>query len=232
MTDTVTAIVFNSIVYGPATYTYVTQVDQISQQLENDNPTESETFTIPTAATWTTWDTVTWPDLSATLVDVISSPSVPLPGIGAQPDSIAFTQTGAIIAGQAAPQSVKKTFSGSVTVIVPPQSTYEFQFGGYEQDATVPFTVEGYEYYASGASARFVGNGVVLSDDTGVFTSTITCLVQPGGCPPPASPLPIPEPSTLVTVPMAFAAMLLLAAVRRRRARVSSGGGLGMLTPA
>jgi hypothetical protein len=94
-------------------------------------------------------------------------------------------------------------------------SEYKVIQTAYQQIADVPYTWTGTAHYANGYSAPITGTGVVVSDDTGAFNTVTECI---SGCPV-GSPAPVPEPATIVTVPLAFAAMLALAALRRRRRR-------------
>jgi hypothetical protein len=171
--------------------------------------------------------------MSATLSATISSSTkVSVPGIGDQTETISLTASATISKGQSTTQTTTATFSAGGTTSVPADSEYAVHVIGYDQVATVPYTWMGVAFYANGISAPVSGTGTVLSDTTGVFSIETDCISTPGGCPNGVgNPVTVPEPSTVVTVPLAFAAVLLLAAVRKRR-NGGRRGGFGMLAPA
>ncbi|MBV9910376.1 MAG: hypothetical protein JOY52_22710 [Hyphomicrobiales bacterium] len=211
-------------VYGPVTN------DATTVQTDTNNTPTQQLYPCNLSLAYTNTETFTWnmtESLSATLS---TSDKIGVPGIGETTNSLSVTGSVSLSEGQSSTETVTQTATSGASISVPADSTYQTIITGETQSATVPYTWSGTASYANGISAAITGTGSVSENSTGVFNVITTCVSTPGGCPPPGSPLPIPEPATFVTVPMAFAAMLALAAARRRRnaGRFPIGGALAI----
>jgi hypothetical protein len=215
----VTAITLNTITYDTAdtVYNAVDKVVGLDATYTNNTAT-TQTYPYNVSLAYTDSETFNWSTSAMLSGTISSSTKVGIPGIGEQIETISLTGSATISKGQSTTQTLTTTFSQGGQTSVPGDSEYAVHMTGYEQVATVPYTWTGIAYYADGYSAPITGSGNVLSDTTGVFNVETDCIYMPGGCL--GGPgAPVPEPPTLVTVPLAFAALLALAAVRRRRKR-------------
>jgi MYXO-CTERM domain-containing protein len=231
-----TSITLNTITYDTAdtTYNATNKLIGLESTATNNTPvTQSYPYNVSLA--YTDSETFTW-NVSATLSATISSSTkITIPGIGDQTETISLTGSTTISQGQSTTQTQTTTISAGGNTSVPEFSQFVVYETAEEQIATVPYTWTGIAYYANGVSAPITGSGSVVSDTTGLFNIETDCVYTPDGCTTVGlgSPPAVPEPPTIITVPLAFAALLALAAVRRRRRRGTlRDNGLGMLSPA
>jgi hypothetical protein len=214
----VTSLTLNTITYDTAHTVYNALNKVVGLDVYQTNNTAIfQSYPYDVSLEYTDSETFSW-DASATLsASISSSTKVAVPVIGEQEETVDLTAEATISHGQSTTQTTTETFSAGGTTNVPAHSEYAVHVTAYDQVATVPYTWTGIAYYANGYSAPINGSGTILSDTTGVFSVETDCISTPSGCPGGAgSPLSIPEPPALVTVPLAFAALLVLTGVRKR----------------
>ncbi len=176
----------------------------------------------------------------AIAVGVKSTTSVGVPGVGQESAELSATSTTTISGGHGGSDTFSTGFGASVQGNVPAFSTYLAKLTGTTENFDVPFTYDALATYSTGFAAAVHGSGVYSGSDSGVFTSEIDCVSQPGGCPtgpiseelvgggglgsgvPVGIPAPVPEPASLPLLP---AALLATAVIRQLRTR--SGRRIG-----
>jgi PEP-CTERM motif len=151
---------------------------------------------------------------------------IPLIGEGKAEITLSTTTTAGRVDGETV--SNTQTFNAGANVTVPAHSVYQAVIIGAQDTFSVPFTYTGDATYKDGAVVPVDGSGTFETTETGVFQTAIICVSQPGGCDSgisapeaglpdgflapgetlvglfPATPLPVPEPSTWAMMLLGF----------------------------
>lgn len=251
--DPVTGISLNSIDYNLAAANAnlnTAKVNESASQTCNNTTPTKQVCALTVSHSYTKTQSWNW-NLSEALtagVTATATAQVGLPDVATVSGSVAVnaSSTTTISGGEAGSTSLSNSYSDTVNVTTPPYSDYTLLLTAQQATYTVPYMYTGIATYQSGTTAVVTGSGVFDGGDTTDFNDTIACLSYMGGaCPAGLDTTlglgtPVPEPSSLVLVPIALLtitmtrlpalALLAAAAIRgvrpaRRRARRRSEPG-------